>query len=346
MGSQGPAVHVIERFHNVLMALGAEQKSWPDIYWLRFAAQISVEATDDAETAARRIKKIADVLGDNASWMSAFSSPARFALAALLLQSRVLPKFFVSYHEEAQKILRAERIRRGGFHETMAIFIFMLTHEKEPLSTEDAVNLRTIYNEMKTYHWWLTGPEDLPACAALMQKGVPPKMVAAEAEQVYQYLHNTGIQNGEHLQMVSNLLSIIGLSVDDAVSRYLAIDRVYRKALHVDDAQGHEAVVVLSVLEQEPVVVIHTMMSIREEIEKIQLAHYGPEHPSSASTTMIAVDLTVLDLMRYDKDMVLLEQPEIEKQEDTLRRFHVIQAALLSRFDSSHEAVKGSSASC
>jgi hypothetical protein len=53
---------------------------------------------------------------------------------------------------------------------------------------------------MHTYYRWLTGPDDLPACALLTVCSGGPGAIADNAEAIYGSLRQSGFIGGNHLQ--------------------------------------------------------------------------------------------------------------------------------------------------
>ena len=86
-------------------------------------------------------------------------------------------------------MFRDARLRRGGIYETMAILVLRIARDKKPVTADVVERFRAIYEEMKRHHWWLTGPNDFPACAMLVAQGpngqrIPVRVHEVSGEQI------------------------------------------------------------------------------------------------------------------------------------------------------------------
>jgi hypothetical protein len=181
---------------------------------------------------------------------------------------------------------------------------------------------------MKRCHWWLTGPDDLPACAALAHSHGSAIEVVNRTEACYQLLHASGLQRGHHLQTAANLLPLGGLAPDVAVARY----RGLRSRLEADQGPlsptHYEALSLLSLLDHEPGVVVDRLLAVFRELQLFQ-----PDVVAAANL-IIAADLTCFDLARFDRaQQSLARGPREAEMLRALHTFRVAAAASLSRID-------------
>lgn len=318
----------LERYRDIMAALASERDWWGDSYWLRFAAQAAVLCPDAPATIASRIRTLAESLAKHAAWYESLASPARFVVAAMLIQHHVPVHEFIAEHRRLGELFREVGLRHGGFAHTIAVLILHFAPERKPMSMLEAERLKAIYDQMKKFHWWLTGPEDLPACAALAQCEGTAEAVVARAEDAYQQLHRAGLVRGEHLQTAANLLPLAGVPIDVVVRRYLALRASLEASAGPLDPERYDALALLSLLDHRPDLVAQRVVAVRKELELFQPEHVG------ISTFALAADLAFLDLVRLGSD----QEPHGDAQGmagmlRTLHTYHVASAVLVSQLD-------------
>ena len=318
----------LERYRSIIAALEPERGSWLDEFWLRIAAQVAVLAPDDPRHLANRIRHLGGALASHAKWYQDLASPLRFAVAAMLIQHHITVHEFLAEHARIAEVLERVGLRSTGFHHTMTVLILMIAPEHLGCGMLEAERLKAIHLSMKRFHWWLTGVDDLPACAALAQCHGSAIEVVTRAEACYQLLHESGLSRGDHLQTAANLLPLTGLDPDAAVARYRAL----KSRLEARDGTllptHYEVLTLLSLLDHDPETVIGRLLAVRQELQLFQ-----PDVVAAANL-IIAADLTCLDLVRFDR----AQQPLIGTTgEPAMRRslhtFRLAAAATLSRID-------------
>lgn len=318
----------LERYRLIIAALEPERGSWLDEFWMRLAAQVAVLAPDEPQHLANRIRHIAGALAAHAKWYQDLASPQRFAVAAMLIQHHLKVHDFLAEHARIGDLLREVGLRSSGFHHTMTVLVLMLSPEHLGCGALEAERLKAIHLGMKRFHWWLTGVDDLPACAALAQCHGSAIEVVARAEACYQLLHASGLHRGDHLQTAANLLPLSGLTPDAAVARYRAL----KVRLEADDGKllptHYEVMSLLSLLDHDPQMVVARLLAVRQE-----LALFQPD-VAPAANLIIAADLTCLDLLRFDRAQQPLagtaREPDMRR---ALHGYRIAAAAMLSRID-------------
>ena len=323
-----PAVIPLERYRAILAAMAPERETWLDEFWLRIAANVAVLAPDEPARVAERIRHIAAALQAQAKWYQDLGSPLRFTIAALLIQHHIKLKDFLGEHARLGDMLHAAGLRTSGFHHTMTVLIMLISPESIHPGMLEVERVIAVYHDMKRFHWWLTGPEDLPACAALAQCRGSAAEVVSRTEACYLLLHEAGLSQGDHLQTAANLLPLTGLDADAAVGRYRALKTRIEAQAHPLVPVDYEAIAVLSLLDHDPQVVVDRLLAVRQELDLLQ-----PEVMGSANL-IVAADLTCLDLLRFDRAMQPLQQTRGEPAlRHALHMFNLATHAMLSRID-------------
>ncbi len=318
----------IERFRNILGSLELPNDSIETLYWLRFAAQAAILRPEEPEQLAQLIRKTAQILDENTPWFSALSQSIRFAIAAILVQNHDSPCDFIKGHRHLSNLFRQQELRAGGAHETLAVIILRMNADKRRIHHQDITRFKAIYEEMKNFHWWLTGPDDFPAAAALSFIHGSAREVMQRAESVYQFLDQAGLQKGDGLQSASNLLPLINKDTGDAVSTFIELRSLLKKQGKDQISYHYDSLLPLVMLDHEPQHIMEMCLAIYEELSISQQETFG------SSTFGIAADLCFLDLIRFDKDLKQRENiHDVQGMLSDIHRFHIITCATMSRFD-------------
>jgi hypothetical protein len=311
----------LERFREIIAAFDFDHQTWRDAYWMRIAAQVAVLCPDNPTIVAKRITLIANELLKKEKWFAAFSSPMRFVIAAVLVQTNTKLVDFLHDYKRLGESLDRVGLKHGGRYEPISVLILRMNPEHQSFSLLEAERLKNIYKHMKNFHWWITGIDDLPACAALSQISGSAEILTAEAEGIYQRLLGSGLQRGNHLQNAANLLPLTGLKADEAADRFLGLLRQAEIRNITIMPEHYDALSVLSLLEQPPAMVIERMLAVRKELDLC-----NPDLKGSSSFAL-AADLTALDLVRYDAQSQPLQNAEAG--EKMLQRLHALNMAML-----------------
>jgi hypothetical protein len=123
--------------------------------------------------------------------------------------------------------MRELGMRRMEVYEFVAILAMRIRGALAPIEASRVQRLHDIYEQMKRHHWFLTGPEDYPACAFLAGQDRSPEDIAARANAIYEGLRTrANAWRGDPLQTASNMLALSPLEPDELVDRFvtLAID--------------------------------------------------------------------------------------------------------------------------
>jgi hypothetical protein len=318
----------LDRYREILASLRTESESWSDSFWLRIAAHTAVMCPDPADQLAHRIRELATVLRDRTDWYRSLASPVRFEVAAMLIQHHIQINDFLGECTRASELFHEVGLRHGGFAETMAVLILHMAQGHRSLTLLEVDRIKAIYDRMKGFHWWLTGPHDLPACAALALCPGTAEVVAALAEAAFQDLYDGNLAKGRHLQTAANLLPVTGLHRGEAMDRYRAL----KTALETRDGmlaeECYDALVVLTLLEQPAEMVCARVCAIEAELDLLQPGLSG------SANFLIAADLTCLDLVRYDRNKVPHTAPAAASAMlRSIHAFHIISAVLVSQVE-------------
>jgi len=318
----------LERYRQLIAALSGKNDGWDDTFWLRFAAQAAVMCPDPESTLAHRIREIAYALLRRSRWYQTLASPARFVVAAMLIQHNIPVAGFIAEHTRITSMMSEVGLRHGRFCETIAVLILLISPDHRPSSMLELERVKAIYDQMKRFHWWLTGPDDLPACAALAQCPGSAELLMARVEDAYQRLHGDGMPTGKRLQTAAHLLPLAGPDLDQTVARYRALAAALAEQVGTLSEDHYDPLALLCLLGHRPELVVNRLVAVISELDLFQPECRG------AANILIASDLTVLDLVRCGHDLEPLARPQaVAHMLRTLHAYHIASAVLISQID-------------
>jgi hypothetical protein len=327
--SGSPARALMLSRYRSIAACFEEGTAQPAEYaWLRFAAQEVVLCPNDPPDLADQIRSIAAALHQHGTWARDLVSPMRFLVAALLIRQNLQVPDFMINHLQTIGSLRGAGLRSSGIYETMAALIIHMAPRLRPFDAGDARRIRAIYDLMKKRHWWLTGASALPNCAALAFCHQPPGDIIAYAEQAYDRLRQAGLHRGRQLQTAAHVLTLSERPVEQALERWISLKESLEELQGPLASERYAALSILALLESRPDSAIRTLLSICNELDLLQ--------PRLARTVnfLLATNLTVLDMMRFDGNLAPLRDPSgIDGMLRTLHRHHIASAVVLSHLE-------------
>jgi len=174
----------------------------------------------------------------------------------------------------------------------------------------------------------LTGPDDLPSCAALALCDGTAVVVVARAEDAYQQLHDSGLAKGTQLQLAANLLPIATLAISESLFRYRGLKFHLETSMGALGEEVYGALYILTFLDHPPKRIIEWLFTVNGELDLVNPDSRGPVN------LLIAADLTFLDLVRQDHyHQPILEPHAIARMIDALHAFHVASEVLVSQVE-------------
>lgn len=280
----------ISRFRDLYAALEKDRRWWRDSRRLRYAAMAAVGCEGTPANVAQGIRRMEKSLKEASPWHLSIGSHMRFIVAALLYQNRDSGRGFMNEVRRVRKMFRGERLPRALVFELIAVLILRIQADGKTVSQDTVRRLRDIYQEMKRHHRFLTGADDLPACAILTgQEGAPTNLVA-RTEEIYGELRAEGFQRGDPLQTTANVLSLAPGLPHELVGRAASLkERFKNKGVRVYQ-RDYDELAILSFLSQATASVVDRVLAHRE-----QLKHIRPRI-DRATTFDLAAGITFLEL--------------------------------------------------
>lgn len=262
----------LARFLAIAHQLADHRQWWEATNVIRYAALPLVVASGEPQPLVARVVAAADAMGKQAAWFSDLRGSLRHLVAAWLAAADLPVDRFHSDCEAIRARFRAAGVRRGGSYEIVAA---VMLHLAEAGDEAHVRQLQRIYEAMKKHHWWLTGPNDLPACALLAVLGGDLAMLEVRMEDLYRRLRERGLSAGSGTQTASHLLCLVPGREADLVARYMALhDAFVAAGVQMWDADRDE-LALLCLLEQDVATTVRMVTEHRTQI-RAKLASSGP----------------------------------------------------------------------
>jgi len=289
--------NVWERFRGLYDALNEERSWWEGAATLRYAAVAAITCHGEPADVAAGIRDRADQLKRKAGWFGELNGPIRFVLSAQLTQRLADGEAFMDEVDRVRGLFRNAKLRRGGVYETLAILILFLHSGGASIGPGTVARFRDIYEEMKRYHWWLTGPDDFPACAVLTGLPDHPAEIGRRTEAHYQALSAKGFKAGDPLQTAANLLTVTDLPADIAASRYRGLADAFKAADVAIWQSDYDELAVLTFVKHPIDRVIERTLHFRAQVATLRPA------PDRLMTFNLGAALAFCELVSHDEHM-------------------------------------------
>ncbi len=287
-----PSRDLFDRFQAIHGALQDPMQMGDTEVWLRFAALAVVLRSGQPQAIGAAVLATAEQLAVHAPWFSALNSPMRFVIAAMLLQSGGEAATFCHEVQRTAATLKEAGLRSRSGYDVIAAVIIHVMNRGRPLGALHAERIVAIHHQMKRYHWWLTGPDDLPACALMSFHHETAEAMVAEAEIAYRTLERDAQLAGERLQSATCLLVFTGLPGALAAKRFEAIASALAPLGIALFPENYEPIALLTLLDHAPDAIARRCLDYHGWLVALDSPLDG------RSSFAVAADLAYLDLVR------------------------------------------------
>jgi hypothetical protein len=285
------------RFHAIYEALGAHRNPFGDAMPLHYSAVSLVTAAGEPADLARDVFAAAEALQKNSGWFNAMRSVLRFIVAATLLPNGRSAEDLQATVNVGSGVLREMGMRHGGASEAIALLILSLRDAEGIVDRTVLARFREMYEMMKSYHWWLTGPEDFPACALLAGLPGRVKEIGQRVEHYYTTLAKLGIAKGDALQLASHLLTPNPASPATVVARFLGLHEGFKAAGIAMRACDYDELSLLTYVDAPPARIVERVKAHRAFMEGLKPA------PDRVSTFSLACGTTFVELAKLTSEL-------------------------------------------
>ncbi|MFC1851806.1 DUF4003 family protein [candidate division CSSED10-310 bacterium] len=284
------------RFREIYDALNTQRGFWGDSTPLRFAALTALSCPGSAVQVATDIIWTAREIKERSGWFGTLNSPLRFIVSAMLLLNKDKPENFLREVDRVSTLFREIKLRRGPIYEVLAILLLRLNTDLQPIPDEAVHRFKSIYEHMKKYHWWLTGPDDFPACAILVNQAAPPEEIGFTIERIYQDLAGRKFSKGDPLQTAANILYLTGLNAAEVATRYAHLADRFRAAGVRIWQSDYDELAILTFLDHPAERIVDNVLNYRAAMKELK-----PKLDASM-TFNLAASLSFIELVQQNRD--------------------------------------------
>ncbi|HEY0139116.1 MAG TPA: DUF4003 family protein [Nannocystis sp.] len=219
----------LARFAEIHAALDSERKWHGDKIPLRLAAVCLITTPGEpAQLASATRRRDAD-LRSGLGWLSNVTGAVRMLIAAQMVKHDDDPVTFIDEVERVRALMRAAKVRRDAVYETLAVLVLRRVLGQQRIEAAHIERFHAIYEAMKRHHWFLTGPEDYPACAMLLARSEDPQAIGDGTDAIYKALHDRAdLWRGDALQTAANVLYLSGVEPVAIADRFAALMNGFR----------------------------------------------------------------------------------------------------------------------
>jgi hypothetical protein len=290
----------LARFRDLYEALNAKRPWWREASPLRFAAMAALTCPGTPRSVAAGIRRIGENLRAESGWFGRLDPRLRFIVAAMLLAHGDKARSFLAEVKRVRGMFRTAKMRRAAAYETMAILILRTRAQQTAITETTIRRFKAIYDEMKRHHWWLTGPDDFPACAILTGQDESPTRIGETIEEIYQSLRSHGFSRGDPLQTAANILYLARLDGYKAAQRYHRLAEGFRNNRVAIWQSDYDELAILTFLNHPPHRIVDHVLKNREAMKAIR------PKPDRSLTFNLAASITFLELVRVDRHLEVI----------------------------------------
>lgn len=285
-----------QRFVEIYSELNQRRRWHQGASALRFAALSAIVVPESPKAVADKLLQQAEALAKESGWFGELNSELRFIVGAILIAHNDSAEAFLVEAKRVHSLFRAESLRNGGIYETMAILLLRVQVELQPIKIESIQRFKELYNEMKRHHWWLTGPEDFPACAILTHQELSAAEIGIKIEEIFQALRIVGFSSGDPLQTAANMLYLAKRPAQQLAAQFRDLAGAFKSrgvSLYQSD---YDELAILCLLEHDTDEIVQCTLRHR-----ITMASLRPK-PDRSMTFSLAASVTFLEMLRADID--------------------------------------------
>ncbi len=261
----------LERFAQIESFAVPPRKWWRDGMIQRLSCMGLVTARGEPEEIASRFEHTADELKRSAGWFGALNSSVRFAVAATLVRREQSAGSFAVELDRVQRMMREERLPRGGMREVVAILLLSGAQPDKETPRSSVEHLGGFFRAMKSRKRMLTGVDDYPACVLLCRTDVEAEAILDRVDGLYDDLRKAGFWRGNALQTASHFLYFCPLEDELAAARFADLFGEFKRAGLRMNQRDYALVATLAFLDETPERIVECVLDHRREL----LAHTG-----------------------------------------------------------------------
>jgi hypothetical protein len=290
-----------DRYLELQAAFEAKRGWLEDRNSLRYAAVTLVTTSEDAREIAERVHARDDELAAQMGWMSQIAGSVRLLIAATLEKRGDTTEGFLEEQARVRKFFRSQRLARAEVYETLAMLILRARNESASIPEADLLRMIAIHRQMSRHQWWLTGVDDFPAAAMLVDADGTPEEIGTGVEAIYQALRRH-LWRGNALQTASNILFLTRLRPDEVAARATELITALTDAGFRVGIDQYDELAMLCFLSLPAGRVVERILHYEERMKKMKGA------PFWAQRFGLATSMAFIELLRTEETASVLAE--------------------------------------
>lgn len=292
------------RFVALYEAFDESRTFWEDKAPIRFAAATLVTTPGDPRSLGTEIRTRREHLGEAFGFWSGASPGLQIILASVLHKRDDSAANFVEGFARARTSFRDHGLRRAEIYELISYTILRGQSNNGPIDEDAVARIKQIYVALREHHYFLTGPEDLPACAALAGTLEDPQSIADGCEEVYRALHKrAGWWPGEQLHTASHILYLSGVEPDSITQRAADLCSAFKASDYKIRWADYDNISLLCMLAVPIDRIVKTVMAAAGRIQDDLKMWFG-----KSAAFNLAVSIAFVQLLQGDEELERLSE--------------------------------------
>ena len=262
----------LARFTEIHAALDVERKWLGDKVPLRLAAVCLITTPGEPALLASATRRRDADLRSGLGWLCNVTGAVRMLIAAQMVKHGDDPVTFIDEVERVRALMRAAKVRRDAVYETLAVLVLRrVLGPQQRIEAAHIDRFHAIYEAMKRHHWFLTGPEDYPACAMLLARDEDPETIGDGTDAIYKALHDRAdMSRGDALQTAANVLYLAGVEPTVIADRFAQMTNGFRDGGARIGQEQYDELAILCFLAWPVERVIETVLGFRTQLLETQ----------------------------------------------------------------------------
>lgn len=287
----------VARFVELYEAFDDSRRFFEDKAPIRFAAATLVTTPGDAADIVRAVRAGEAELRQTLGFFSGAVSALRLVLAAVLHKRSDAPAEFASAFGAARTLFRAHRLRRAEIYEMLAFTILRGQADDDEIEATQVARVKSIYDALRGHHFVLTGPEDLPACAALAGTRESAHAIGEGTEAVYRALQKrAGWWPGDHMHTASHIMYLSGADPSLIVERAARLCEAFRAKGYKIRGGDYDNIALLCFIAVPVERIVDTVLEMSVRVHRELSMWFG-----KAAAFNLAVSLAFVKMLQGDE---------------------------------------------
>jgi hypothetical protein len=288
-----------ERFVDLYGSFEASRTFFEDKTPFRFAAATLVTTPGPVGEIREAVAEQSEQLAKSFGFWTTIAPGLQVILAAVLHKRGDRAPEFVEGFGPARETFRRHGLRRNEVFELISYTILRGQSHNAQIEDESIARIKQIYLALRGHHYFLTGPEDLPACAALAGTRESPQEIGDGCERVYRALQKQAHWwPGEQLHTASHIMYLSGVAPETITQRAAHMCEQFKAKQYKIRWADYENISLLCMLAIPIDRIVDTVCAAAERIQTELKMWFGKN-----AAFNLAVSIAFVQLLQGNEDL-------------------------------------------